>query len=74
MQGPGARPVNNGKRGDGNIYWGRSNAMFSLMQYAEAEREDTATFTKVANVMKAYFLCQKKMMAITPISGWAAAR
>lgn len=73
--GPGARPVVNGKKGDGNIYWGRSNAMFSLMQYAEAEKKtDPAEYTKVATVMKNYFLCQKKMMAITPITGWAAAR
>ena len=73
--GPGARPVVNGKKGDGNIYWGRSNAMFSLLQYAEAEKKtDPAEFTKVATVMKNYFLCQKKMMAITPIAGWAAAR
>ena len=73
--GPGARPVVNGKKGDGNIYWGRSNAMFSLMQYAEAEKKtDPAEYTKVATVMKNYFLCQKKMMAITPIEGWAAAR
>ena len=54
---------------------GRSNAMFSLMQYAEAEKDsDPATYKKVATVMKNYFLCQKKMMAITPIAGWAAAR
>ena len=66
--GPGARPVVNGKKGDGNIYWGRSNAMFSLMQYAEAEKKtDPAEYTKVATVMKNYFLCQKKMMAITPL-------
>eukprot|EP01050_Picozoa_sp_SAG11_P014405 SAG11_NODE_1772_length_4273_cov_3.739578_5_plen_289_part_00 len=49
--------------------------MFSLMQYAEAEKDaDPATYKKVATVMKNYFLCQKKMMAITPIAGWAAAR
>lgn len=73
--GPGARPVVNGKKGDGNIYWGRSNAMFSLMQYAEAEKKaNPAEYTKVATVMKNYFLCQKKMMVITPITGWAAAR
>ena len=73
--GPGDRPVKDGKKGDGNIYWGRSNAMFSLLQYAEAEKAtDPAEYTKVATVMKNYFLCQQKMMKITPITGWAAAR
>ena len=75
--GPGDRPTTSdgGHPPDGGIYWGRSNAMFSLIQYAEAERATNATeFERVASVVKRYFLCQKRMMSITPLEAWSRSR
>ena len=75
--GPGDRPTisNSGHPPDGGIYWGRSNAMFSLIHYAEAERATNASeFEKVATVVKNYFLCQKRMMSITPLEHWSRSR
>ena len=50
--------------------------MFSLIHFAEAEKHlmNHATFREVAEVVKNYFLCQKRMMAITPLQAWSQSR
>ena len=69
--GPGDRPTisESGHPPDGGIYWGRSNAMFSLIHFAEAEKHlmNHATFREVAEVVKNYFLCQKRMLSLIHI-------
>ena len=76
--GPGDRPTisDSGHPPDGGLYWGRSNMAFSLIHYAEAERllGDSAVFEKVASVVKDYFLCQLRMMSITPLEAWSRSR
>ena len=78
--GPGDRPTisDSGHPPDGGIYWGRSNALQSLIQYAEGQRPfgggDPAEFDRVAHVVKNYFLCQQRMMTITPLEMWSRSR
>jgi hypothetical protein len=60
---------------DGNPYWGRSNVMFALSMYAEAEPTRT-DFT--AKVMLNYALELERRLTnhtdYAPLQGWAAAR
>lgn len=59
---------------DGNTYWGRSNVMLSLAQFAEANPSEWDNCTKV---MLAYMLEQSRRQAnssYAPLEGWAAAR
>jgi hypothetical protein len=77
--GPGDRPTvsDSGHPPNGGIYWGRSNAIFALIHYAEAENtlgKNPAEFERVATVVKNYFLCIKDMLAITPLEMWSASR
>jgi hypothetical protein len=63
------------QRGDGDIYWGPTNAMLSLLAYAEAERLSNVTlYQNVTKTVLRHFLAQKTMMETTPLASWAAAR
>lgn len=62
------------KKGNGDQYWGPTNAMLSLIAYAEAERASEEVYKNVTNVVLRHFLAQKKMMVDTPMSSWAAER
>eukprot|EP01047_Picozoa_sp_COSAG01_P019888 COSAG01_NODE_1119_length_11633_cov_4.612190_5_plen_290_part_00 len=61
----------------GGIYWGRSNAIFALIQYAEAEKalsQNATEFQRVAALVKNYCCCMAKMLTITPLQVWSASR
>jgi hypothetical protein len=56
----------------GGDYWGRSNIMLAMLQYAEAS--DEATFNKVTKIMLNYMLSMKTRLAKVPLTSWAAER
>jgi hypothetical protein len=60
----------------GTDYWGRSNIMFAMMQYAEAEKGlgNSEIFTNVTKVMLNYMLAMKKRLPKKPLTSWAAER
>lgn len=60
---------------DGNTYWGRSNVILSLCQYAEAE--PTKFQTVSAAILKYLLELNRRLSNPTqyaPLQGWAAAR
>ena len=63
------------QRGNGDLYWGPSNAILSLIAYAEGVRSSRPTVARnVSNVVLRHFLRQKQMMVATPLAQWARAR
>lgn len=61
----------------GADYWGRSNIMFAMMQYAEAEKEtDPALFSNVTSTMLRYMMTMKVRLSndTLKLTSWAAAR
>ena len=52
----------------GDQYWGPTNAMLSLIGYAEAERADAEVYSNVTKVVLGHFLAQKQMMIKTPLA------
>ena len=62
-------------KGNGDMYWGPTDAMFALIQYAEAERSaNPEIFVNVSAVVLNHFLAQAKLMEATPLSSWAQQR
>ena len=55
----------------GTDYWGRSNVVLALEQYAEAEPERGAN---VSTILLNYLLAQKARMVAKPMTSWAAQR
>jgi len=55
----------------GGDYWGRSNIMFAMLQYAEAE---PAVYDNVTAVMLNYMLSMKDRLPSKPLTSWAAER
>eukprot|EP01046_Picozoa_sp_COSAG06_P037562 COSAG06_NODE_4253_length_4428_cov_56.290829_1_plen_474_part_00 len=63
------------ERGNGDLYWAPSNAVLSLIAYAEGSRRASpSTWKNVSNVVLRHFLRQKQLMVNTPLSQWARAR
>jgi len=55
----------------GGDYWGRSNIMFAMLQYAEAEPD---LYSNITGVMLKYMLSSKARLSKTPLASWAAER
>jgi hypothetical protein len=55
----------------GDDYWGRSNVMFSMLQYAEAEPDQ---FANVTSFMLKYMLSMKERLPKKPLDYWAQER
>ena len=59
------------KQASGTDYWGRSNVVLALQQYAEGE---PARAGNVSSVLLRYLLAQKDRMVAKPMTSWAAQR
>eukprot|EP00658_Telonema_sp_P-2_P007272 TRINITY_DN12710_c0_g1_i6.p1 TRINITY_DN12710_c0_g1~~TRINITY_DN12710_c0_g1_i6.p1 ORF type:complete len:627 (-),score=149.14 TRINITY_DN12710_c0_g1_i6:76-1956(-) len=62
---------------DGDQYWGPSNALNALCQYAEGQlktRGDTTGFTRVAQIVAGHLIEQKRRMGTAKLASWSFAR
>ena len=62
---------------DGNMYWGPSNVLQSLYQYAEGVSKGDRThpvFVSISAAIVKHLVRQKEYMLTTPQGGWAQAR
>merc|ERR1712151_564304 len=57
----------------GGDYWGPSNVMQALYQYAEGA-QNAATFKNASQAVLLHMLAQKKHMATVPLASWAKER
>lgn len=59
---------------DGNMYWGPSNVMLSLMQYAEAEASKAGQAEQAEQAILGHLLEMRRRMSRVHLSDWSAAR
>ena len=58
----------------GADYWGPSNVLQALLQYAEGHRDNATTFANASGAVMAHLLEQRRRMPQAPLSSWARAR